>query len=207
MCDFGGVELPPHKYLIARNSSSSAGDQRANRFKLPLTGKFVGAAMAGALVLSPMTATAQQPTAQPASWSQTTECAPLRQNSVGRIMNAGSSAWDYSDQNPGKIGIAVFPGQDLGDNTPEEVGTWLVRTLATAGVEAECFVQTSYGKNGTGIDFLVNGSSWMDIEQRDVRFNLEEIRDADRLRSMVAEAKTGKVLLTSASISGNDPSP
>lgn len=164
--------------------------------------------MAAAMVVSPMAANAQDSrsaSVQPVSMTQAPTCAPLRTNSVGRTMNASSSAWDYSNQNPGKVGISIFPGQDLGSNSPEEVGNWLVDAFATAGVEAECFIHDEYGSKGTGIDFKVNSSSWKDVEGRDVPFNLNEVREVSRLRSVVAEAKTGTAVLTSAALTDREP--
>lgn len=157
----------------------------------------VGAAIA--LVTSPMSAHAEDAAVYPAAavpaydLRETPYCAPLRENAVGREMDASYSAYKFSQENVGKVGISIFPGQDLGDKSPEFLGTLLVNSFRKRGVEAECFVHHETGPKGTGLDFKINGHSW----GVDRALNLSEVLDVDTIEKVVAEAKTAKMLLSS----------
>lgn len=118
-------------------------------------------------------------------------CGPLYVNKVGRVINAGFSAFDYSERNPGKVGISIFPGQDLGPNSPEDLGTALVNSLRNRGVHAECFVHYDYGPKGTGVDFKIRGLSW----GKDKPLQISQALNKETMDAVAAEVKTGIMLL------------
>lgn len=127
----------------------------------------------------------------PIPFRETDFCAPLYVNDVGRTINASFSAHDYSEKNLGKVGISIFPGQDLGPNSPERLGTALVNSLRKRGVEAECFVHYDYGPKGTGVDFKIRGLSW----GKDKPLQISEALNTETMNAVAAETKTGIMLL------------
>ena len=164
---------------------------------------FVAATAAGAAMVMPLSATHAQdaPKIVPVEYETTMEmretfkCADLRENEAGRVFNAGTSAWVYSDEQSGRVGISIYPGRDLGDHSPEKLGTILVNTFRDNGVQAECFVNDEGVENGTSIDFKVNGLSWGKTRT----FNISEATDPETLKGVIDEAKTGRMLLSSNS--------
>jgi len=148
------------------------------------------------IVLSAISATAQDTQLQSTQaaaipFRMADECAPLFKNSVGRVIDASFSAHDYSEKNLGKVGISIFPGQDLGKNSPESLGTALVNSLRKRGVDAECFIHYEYGAKGTGIDFKIRGLSW----GKDKPLQISEALNADTINAVAAEVQIGNLLL------------
>ena len=166
---------------------------------------FAGAVAATALFAAP--ACAQQDTAnaaEPTPISFTTGvaldqrdepfCGELRQASDGQEINAGATAHRYSQDNLGYVGISIFAGQDLGEYTPEYLGTALVNSLRRRGVEAECFVNHTPNQNGTSVDFHIAGLSW----NGDGGLSISQALNAELMDSITAEARTAGMLLVAA---------
>jgi len=124
---------------------------------------------------------------------ETPQCAPLFKNNVGRELDASFSAHDYSKKNIGAVGISIFAGQDLGQNSPELLGTALVNSLLKRGVQAECFVHHKTMPNGTGVDFKIAGLSW----GKNKSLQVSEALNAEMMDKVAAEAKTAGMLLSS----------
>ncbi|MEW7986971.1 MAG: hypothetical protein AB2765_07915 [Candidatus Thiodiazotropha endolucinida] len=123
------------------------------------------------------------------------QCAPLHQTSTGREVNASLSAHRYSQQNIGAVGISIFPGTDLGDQSPHKLGHILRSTFQKYGVEAECFVHNRTHSNGTSVNFKIAGLSW----KEDGSLNISQSLDKSTLRGIIAEAKTAKEFLPTSS--------
>lgn len=213
-CDFGGVELPPYIDLRAFSTSLSGGEKPANLGLSRLTTPFrevVGSALlAGAMIASPAMAkddnagppvatapvsVAVQPVAfSPLQKREAPYCSALKFNDHGLSLNDTTSAFRYSEENIGAVGISIAPGNDLNGYTPEQLGTHFVNLFADLGVEAECFIRKTDAPNGTAIGFNVNG---LVIKQSpDHRFfNLEQALNPENIKELEAEAKMGKRLL------------
>jgi len=128
---------------------------------------------------------------QEISLRETPQCAPSQKNKHGLDMGASGTAWAYSNENPGTVGIYIAPGNDLNGYTPEQLGTYLVNIFQKEGVEAECFISERPVPKGSAVDFNVNGLSW----GNDRMLNLQQATDMKTLTAVVAEAKAGKALL------------
>lgn len=159
---------------------------------------FVAAVLTGFAFISPAWADGVAVQAEknadlfpPIPFRETEFCAPLYVNDVGRTIDASFSAHDFSVKNPGKVGISIFPGQDLGANSPENLGTALVNSLRKRGVQAECFVHYDYGPKGTGIDFKIRGLSW----GKDKPLQISKALNTETMNAVAAETKTGNMLL------------
>ena len=112
-------------------------------------------------------------------------CNPLHQTSTGREVNASYSAYRYSKDNIGHVGISIFPGQDLGAYKPTQVGVYLVEQLKSKGVEAACFIHNETGPKGTSIDFMVKGIHWNQKKS----MNISEAMNDDTIFDVSYEAK------------------
>lgn len=161
-----------------------------------LSRQFGGATMAAALFAMPMAANAEE-TIEVANTTtqlrETAYCAPLLPAQNGFIMNASASAHKYSKNNIGAVGISIFAGQDLGEHSPEFLGTVLVNSLRRRGVEAECFVHHKEMPNGTGINFHITGLSW----GKDHSLSISESLNIETIEGVAAEAKTAGIILAS----------
>ncbi|MCU7805667.1 MAG: hypothetical protein KZQ96_20975 [Candidatus Thiodiazotropha sp. (ex Lucinoma borealis)] len=152
-----------------------------DRVKGPALAAGLGAAMFGAF------STAAQ--------AEGAQCAPLEQAASGHVFDASTSAYIYSQENIGAVGISIFPGVDLGRFTGHDLGTKLVKIMEMNGVEAECFVHNEPGPNGTAVNFKIAGLSW----KEDGSLNASQSFDKETLRGVIAEAKTAKELLAARS--------
>ena len=117
-------------------------------------------------------------------------CGELARNAGDRELGASVSASLFSKANIGKVGVSIYPAQDLGDKSPEFLGTVLINSLRKRGVDAECFVHHSLGEKGTGVDFIIEGRPW----REDRALNLSEALDADLIDTVAAQAKTTAML-------------
>ena len=155
-----------------------------------LLARFGGAVAAVGLATSPVLAT-EGPRSEPDMAPRTTEyCAPLVRTSTGRELNAGTTAHAFSQEHVGSVGISIYAGRDLGDNSPEFLGALLVNELRSRGVQAECFVHHERVPNGTGVRFHVAGLS-MSEESIGITASFDE----NMLNGVAAEARTAGMLL------------
>ena len=206
LCSFNNNDNYEVRTLLHTQISHRAGEKGSNRSLSKLTGALGSAFVGATIMLSPMVANANDANTMPSVTKasvafpplpERTEafCAPLQENRHGLMLDASGSAFQHSKKNPGTVGISVAKGRDL-TMPAENLGTILVNTFRGAGVDAECFVSPHGAMNGTAISLNVNGVSW----KEDGFMNLDEVTDRDELRRVVAEAKTGKLLLTQASL-------
>lgn len=117
-------------------------------------------------------------------------CAPLSRTSTGRVLNAGTTAHEYSQQNVGSVGISIFAGRDLGEHSPEYLGALLVNEIRARGVQAECFVHHERMPNGTGVRYHVAG-----LSTSDESLGITASFDEEVLDGVAAEAKTAGMIL------------
>jgi len=120
-----------------------------------------------------------------ASLGSTQQCAPLEVNKAGRTLDAGLSAYRYSKNDAGAVGISIFPGSNIGSEVAHEFGTKLRTAFQRNGVDAECFVHNEIGPNGTGINFDIDGLSWSE----DGPLNIREAKDINTLKGVATEAR------------------
>lgn len=123
------------------------------------------------------------------------QCAPMEQAASGHVFDAGTSAHIYSQRNVGAVGISIFPGADLGNQSPHKLGNILRSTMQKYGVESECYVHNNPGPNGTSVQFHIDGLAW----KEDGSLNVSQSLDKNTLRGVIAEAKTAKELLAARS--------
>lgn len=157
---------------------------------------FTGAVAATALFAAPACANDTASSTAENGLEPRTEafCGELRETDGGRILNAGTTAHTYSQENLGNVGISIFAGRDLGDHSPEYLGALLVNELRSRGVQAECFVHNERVQNGTGIRFHVAGLS-MSEDSLGITASFDE----EMLDGVEAEAKTaGRLLVAEA---------
>lgn len=130
----------------------------------------------------------------PAKGQDTTErCSPLYRNAVDRQASAGLSAHIYSRENVGAVGISIYPGRTLSQDSAHALGVKIVTALEQNGVGARCFVHYENGTKGSGFDYKITGLSWSD----DGPLNIVEATSPETLRGVIAEAKTARALLAS----------
>ncbi len=113
------------------------------------------------------------------------QCAPLEINKAGRTLDAGLSAYRYSKNDAGAVGISIFPGSNIPTSAAHEFGTKLRTAFLRNGVDAECFVHNEIGPNGTGINFDIDGLSWSE----DGPLNIREAKDINTLKGVATEAR------------------
>lgn len=131
-------------------------------------------------------------TAQTQGVSESTEqCSPLFRTSSGRQVNASYSAHRYSQENVGAVGISIFPGRTLSQDSAHDLGHKLVNMFKQNDVEARCFVHYDNGAKGSGFNFKITGLSW----KKDGPMNIVEATSETTLRGVIAEAKTARALL------------
>lgn len=158
-----------------------------------LAAGFSGVVAAIGLATSPVRAT-EGPRSEPNMAPRTTEyCAPLVRTSTGREVDASYSAHSYAQDHVGYVGISIFAGRDLGDNSPEYLGALLVNELRSRGVQAECFVHHERVPNGTGVRFHVAG-----LNMSDDSLGITASFDEDMLDGVAAEARTARGLLVAS---------
>ena len=141
------------------------------------------AIIAASLFTVPAIANGNQPATQ--------QCAPLEQTSTGIEINAGASAHIYSQDSVGAVGVSIFAGADLGNQSPHKLGTFIKAVMNKYGVEAECFVDSTHGSNGTSIQFHIDGLS----AKKDGSFGISESLNKEFLHGIIAQAKTVKQLI------------
>jgi len=127
-----------------------------------------------------------------ASLGSNSQCAPLLVAPAGYTIDASASAYKYSVDNPGAVGIPIFPGGDLPGNSPHALGTQLVTIFENGGVEAKCFVHNERHKSGSSINFKIDGLSWKEHGS----LNIKEGTSLTVLKGVRAQANMVK---TSAS--------
>ena len=169
----------------------------SNRFSLGLTAPLKAAFLGATIMLSPIAASANDASVQNASLEKPTQCSTLLLNQHGFEMGAGANALKFSDDNKGSVGIAVYPGKDMNGYTPDQIGLYLGSLFEGQSVDAKCFIAPANLNRHTGILYNVNGLSWTESGS----LNLQQATDGTTVDGIVAEAKTGKLLLSSASSS------
>ena len=170
-----------------------------------LKAKLAAGSLVLASIFSPVSLADDRSVSSPAASSDLFEPIPLREeasceslfvDNEGFEHGPGVSSYKYSVDYPGAIGISIYPGGDLNGFTPEEIGTIFVNTFRNQGLHAECFVSAEPVDGGTSINFNIRGQSW----EEDGSMNLEAAMDVETLRSVVAEAKTGNLILASSGV-------
>ncbi len=137
-------------------------------------------------------ANGQEAEAQPVSYTQLEpSCAPLMIDASGFEAEAGASAHSYSKNNLGSVGISIYPGTDLGDQSPHKLGTALQSVMDKYGISASCFVQDDVTAAGTSVQFHIAGLSW----KKDGYLTVSQSLSQDTLAGVIAEARTAKALL------------
>ena len=158
-----------------------------------LLARFGGAVAAVGLATSPVLAQADSEVRDTLELRSEAFCGDLYRTSTGRQVDASFTAHNYSQQNIGKIGVSIFAGQDLGEHSPEFLGTALVNSLRRRGVEAECFVHHEEMPNGTGVNFHIAGLTYSEES-----LSISEALNAEVMDALAAEAKTAGMLLVAA---------
>lgn len=120
-------------------------------------------------------------------------CSPLYRNIAERQAGAGLSAHIYSQEHVGAVGISIYPGRTLSRDSAHSLGVQLVNAFRQNDVEASCFVHFQNGSGGSGFDFVISGLSW----NEEGPLNITEATNVETLRSVIAEAKTARTLLSS----------
>lgn len=123
--------------------------------------------------------------------AQQEQCSPLYQTSTGREVDASYSAHNYSQENKGAVGIAIFAGPDLGNASPHLLGTKLVQVMRQNGLESKCFVHHTPNKNGTSVTFKIDGLSI----GPDSGYGIAKALEKETLRNVVLNARTAQKLL------------
>lgn len=164
-------------------------------------GRVRGGAVAGAVALTTLFAAPACANDASASAAENglepreeASCGELLTTSTGRQINASTSAHSYAREHTGNVGISIFAGQDLGEYSPEFLGTALVNSFRNRGVEAECFVHHEPMPNGTGIRFHIAGLTYPESES----YSISEAYSVDTIESLADEAKTAGMLLTAS---------
>ena len=102
------------------------------------------------------------------------QCAPMERASSGHVFDAGTSAHIYSRQSIGAVGISIFPGADLGNQSPHKLGNILRSTMQKYGVPAECYVHKTSSQNGTSIQFHIAGLAWKEDGSLNISQSLDK---------------------------------
>ncbi|HIG21763.1 hypothetical protein [Henriciella sp.] len=156
--DFGGVDKPPHRYLRTQTLSQSAGENRANRSRLPLTGKFAGAVMAAVVVVSPFAASAQNDDARLVRGSTTVQTASTSSATPANyatdafiLSDAHSPANQWAVDHPNGVAVSLRLGTDT---IPTETIERVLRAdFKGAGIEEVAFFIEQGNSAGTGVAF------------------------------------------------------
>ncbi|SEN38615.1 hypothetical protein [Nitrosomonas marina] len=99
---------------------------------------------------------------------------------IGFSETASGRATKYSCDQPG-VGIALYAGSDLGDHSPESIGTYFKSELTKYGMNAQVFIQDN-GNYGSSMGFYINGDSWLNEPVR-------PSRGVELIEALAAEAK------------------
>lgn len=156
--DFGGVDKPPHRHLRTQTLSQSAGENRANRSRLPLTGKFAGAVMAAVVFVSPFAASAQNDDARLVRGSATVQTAstssatPANYVTDSRILpDAHRPADAWAIQHPNGVAVSLRLGTET---IPLETIESVLRSdFRGAGINEVAFFIEQGNSAGTGVAF------------------------------------------------------
>lgn len=79
-----------------------------------------------------------------------------------------------------EIGITLYAGKDLGNNSPEKVAQHFKNQLAKRQVKAEVFIKSDH-PYGTSMGFYINGGSWL-------RDPVDPLKGIELLDALAADA-------------------